>query len=178
MIVLETRPHPSLPGGPVCVGPGLIAAETSNTAVNPHIFSCSVKENGDIKTNETLRQAGLVPSPDIGPKIILPGLTVTSHGATERADVFLHRAGRQKSGESKHSQTANAISHSQAAGASRSGEKNYKHSSHSPRPGCPLSPGIKTRIGLKAGRGAVIKDDPNILYWTGGWRKINKNVIF
>ena len=122
-----------------------------------------MKENGDIKTNETLRQAGLVPSPDIGPKIILPGLTVTSHGATERDDVFRHRAGRQKSGESKHLQTANAISHCQAAGASRSGEKNYKHSSHSPRPGCPLSPGIKTRIGLKAGRGAVIKDDPNIL---------------
>ena len=43
-----------------------------------------MKENGDIKTNETLRKAGRVTSPDIGPKIILPGLTVTSHGATER----------------------------------------------------------------------------------------------
>ena len=43
-----------------------------------------MKENGDIKTNETSMEAGRVPSPEIGPKIILPGLTVTSHGATER----------------------------------------------------------------------------------------------
>ena len=82
-----------------------------------------MKENGDIKAHETLRQAGRVPSPEIGPKIILPGLTVTSHGAAERGDVFLHRAGRQKSGESNHLQTANAISHYQAALASRGGEK-------------------------------------------------------
>ena len=84
IIALETQPHPSLPGGPVCVGLGLIAAETSNTAVDPHIFSCSVEENGDIKTHETSRRAGRVPIPEIGPKIILPGLTANSHGATER----------------------------------------------------------------------------------------------
>ena len=75
MMVLETSLHSPRQA---CVGLGLIATD------NPHIFSCSVKENGDIKTNETWRQAGRVPSPDIGPKIILPGLTVTSHGATER----------------------------------------------------------------------------------------------
>ena len=81
IIVLETQPHPSLPGRPVSAWD---SAKTSNNAVDPHIFSCSVKENGDIKTNKTLRQAGRVPSPEIGPKIILPGLTANSHGATER----------------------------------------------------------------------------------------------
>ena len=81
------HPRPSSPQQAACVSLTLVAAEIHNNADDPGHFSGSVKENGDRWNPETFRKAGLITSPDNGPKVILPGLKANSHGAMLRCDV-------------------------------------------------------------------------------------------